>query len=328
MSQYNPLWTGAGKFVASFCLVTLLASSASAADLIGHYKFENNINDSTSNANNGTGSTAGYAAGVNGGQAALFSGGAHVNVPININAPTSFTIGAWVNPTDNTDSAIFGQDNGGWDRGVDAVGGTWHVASNPNASSGFTADLNTFQFVTARFDGANVALFKDGAVNSAVATNNAGGGNTTLGIGGLYPNPNNTHAFSGLIDEFFVFGGGLSDGEIFAIRNLSLDPTLQYDPSQADQLFDVFDGTNATGEVEIDGLTWSHDASAELLAAAPNAGDVGFNNGQFFLNIGGTTGLATAGAGQTVPEPASIAIWSLLGLCLAGYGYRRQRRQS
>ncbi len=29
---------------------------------------------------------------------------------------------------------------------------------------------------------------------------------------------------------------------------------------------------------------------------------------------------------QVVPEPASIAIWSLLGLCLAGYGYRRRNR--
>ncbi len=29
-----------------------------------------------------------------------------------------------------------------------------------------------------------------------------------------------------------------------------------------------------------------------------------------------------------VPEPASIAIWSILGICLAGYGYRRRRRNS
>ncbi len=28
-----------------------------------------------------------------------------------------------------------------------------------------------------------------------------------------------------------------------------------------------------------------------------------------------------------VPEPASIAIWTILGLCLAGYGYRRRRKQ-
>ncbi len=31
---------------------------------------------------------------------------------------------------------------------------------------------------------------------------------------------------------------------------------------------------------------------------------------------------------NVVPEPASIAIWSLLGLCLAGYGYQRRRRNS
>ncbi len=29
-----------------------------------------------------------------------------------------------------------------------------------------------------------------------------------------------------------------------------------------------------------------------------------------------------------VPEPASIAIWSFLGICLAGYGYRRRRCNS
>ncbi len=29
-----------------------------------------------------------------------------------------------------------------------------------------------------------------------------------------------------------------------------------------------------------------------------------------------------------IPEPHSIAIWSILGICLAGYGYRRRRRNS
>ncbi len=29
---------------------------------------------------------------------------------------------------------------------------------------------------------------------------------------------------------------------------------------------------------------------------------------------------------ENVPEPASIAIWSVLALCLAGYGYRRRRQ--
>jgi hypothetical protein len=40
--------------------------------------------------------------------------------------------------------------------------------------------------------------------------------------------------------------------------------------------------------------------------------------------------LSFAGTGivPNVPEPASIAIWSFLGICLAGYGYRRRRRNS
>ncbi len=32
-------------------------------------------------------------------------------------------------------------------------------------------------------------------------------------------------------------------------------------------------------------------------------------------------------ASAVVPEPASIAIWSILGICLAGYGYRRRRQR-
>ena len=37
--------------------------------------------------------------------------------------------------------------------------------------------------------------------------------------------------------------------------------------------------------------------------------------------------LALYNQGVSVPEPASIAIWSLLGLCLAGFGYRCVRRK-
>ncbi len=48
-----------------------------------------------------------------------------------------------------------------------------------------------------------------------------------------------------------------------------------------------------------------------------------------WAQVGGVT-FDTGGGddGTTVPEPASIAIWSLLGFCLAGYGYRRRRRNS
>ncbi len=39
-------------------------------------------------------------------------------------------------------------------------------------------------------------------------------------------------------------------------------------------------------------------------------------------------GVVRAEGDLVVPEPASIAIWGILGLCLAGYGYLRRRRNS
>jgi hypothetical protein len=54
------------------------------------------------------------------------------------------------------------------------------------------------------------------------------------------------------------------------------------------------------------------------------------SNGQITYRELDIFGSATApgGGGNVVPEPASIAIWSFLGICLAGYGYRRRRRNS
>ncbi len=54
--------------------------------------------------------------------------------------------------------------------------------------------------------------------------------------------------------------------------------------------------------------------------------DVMFFNRQILGNEVDTIMRGDFGGGTTVvPEPASIAIWSILGLCLAGYGYRRRR---
>ena len=42
-----------------------------------------------------------------------------------------------------------------------------------------------------------------------------------------------------------------------------------------------------------------------------------------YLAVFGLAGTAV----EVVPEPASIAIWSLIGLGLAGFGYSRTRRK-
>ncbi len=69
--------------------------------------------------------------------------------------------------------------------------------------------------------------------------------------------------------------------------------------------------------------------------ATTGGGGGGDYNESGFPNVNGSgTGgsgiviLSFTAAAEVVPEPASIAIWSFLGLCLAGYGYRRRRRNS
>jgi hypothetical protein len=61
-----------------------------------------------------------------------------------------------------------------------------------------------------------------------------------------------------------------------------------------------------------------HDGSRDPSFPSANIYD------KHFMGISGVL----SPAAEVVPEPASIAIWSFLGICLAGYGYRRRRRNS
>ena len=58
--------------------------------------------------------------------------------------------------------------------------------------------------------------------------------------------------------------------------------------------------------------------------------DLNNNGGELFMELGTLeTGMLIDNFSVTAtPEPTSIAIWSLIGLGLAGFGYRRLRRQS
>jgi hypothetical protein len=116
-----------------------------------------------------------------------------------------------------------------------------------------------------------------------------------------------------------------------------------------DLVFTLFDGTN----------TWSSDPWNGVLYSGTNDSNEEPGYGRFdFLGAGVTDDLllnattfsisstssgqgphlneirlvgsvpAIPEPGNEVPEPASIAIWTVIGLCLAGYGYRRRRRNS
>ena len=93
-----------------------------------------------------------------------------------------------------------------------------------------------------------------------------------------------------------------------------------YDAGSFDLLKQVHD--TGSGSVDIGDLTWSY--------AAGLTGDAGLTGSgtdfSLVLHATNDTGLTSA-SNVSVPEPASIAIWSILGLCLAGYCFRRRRKQ-
>jgi hypothetical protein len=75
-----------------------------------------------------------------------------------------------------------------------------------------------------------------------------------------------------------------------------------------------------TDNIAMGGLT-ARVIGIEILNSVSDPNNVGIGKLQF-------DGELFVPPTNNVPEPASIAIWSFLGICLAGYGYRRRRRNS
>ena len=184
-----------------------------------------------------------------------------------------------------------------------------------------TLSTTEFNHAVITYDGQTLRTYLNGELSSdmpSFASPRAIGQGVqgTAAIGGRGSSEQN---MDGLVDDLAFWSETLDDGEVAAIFNLADNATLNYDASQADQLFQVFDGTLT--EAEINGLTWVQDSG--LGGSAGEVVDLG--DGDFFLNLDGTAGVSTVAA--AVPEPASIALWSLLGLGLASFGAYRVRRK-
>ena len=171
--------------------------------------------------------TAGLDASGYEGQAASFSGGTAIGIPLDMNPgvnPT-MTFGAWVRPNNDANRGVFGHDNGGWDRGLDLMG-TWRTTGGSNHDSGIQENLADWQFVAVRYSGATgqeVKLNVDTATYSRTLT--AGGGAATMVIGAY--TVSSVHPFDGRIDNFFIFDDALSDAEIATIRLNGLSGILE-----------------------------------------------------------------------------------------------------
>ncbi len=165
-------------------------------------------------------------------------------------------------------------------------------------------------------------LYIDGAL---VASNNSGN-NVTINtntdsdvlIGARTLAANTAELpFNGLIDDTAIFSQELTAGEIGGLYNLAVETELQYNAGQANELLTIHE--DGMGSVEIDGLLWEF---ADGLNTG--VGVVAGQDGEFALQLD-PSGSGVVSSLAVVPEPASIAIWSLLGMGLVGFGYYRRR---
>ncbi len=142
------------------------------------------------------------------------------------------------------------------------------------------------------------------------------------------------------IDQIHVWNYGESGVTNRGMKNVEI--YVAPDENEANLVKLITDGTDATHNVSGDFLLpIADDASWKGV----DLGLTGVTNASLLDNVrlvkiinldnhgsSNRVGLAEIqfGGGDPVidllvPEPASIAIWSILGLCLAGYGYRRRR---
>ncbi len=273
MFYIRPSSPGRHRLLACILIIaTGLIVKSPAANLLAHYEFENNFNDSSGSANHAAAAGAhpgevsfsaqgfrGAAADINDpAQNGGNNSGGQIDIPVNANPGVTpeISFGGWVNLQSNAGFPGFmASDEGGWDRGIHLNTNSWGIASGGNAAGIAAAPVNTWQYVVGTF-GAGTATLYVGDDNPQTQTTTTGSrpdtaGGVSLNVIeiGRYDNQD----LDALVDDIFVFDSVLSSHQVNAIRNLALSDLL-YSPAQAAQVFDLF-ANNETGVV--DDMTWS-----------------------------------------------------------------------
>ena len=92
-----------------------------------------------------------------------------------------------------------------------------------------------------------------------------------------------TQQFSGSIDDFAIWAKDLDAGQVRALYSFGNEPTLNYDASEVQTLFDSFAGQL---DAMISGRLWRYQASG--LTGAP--GQLVVSSGSYAINLNGGAG--------------------------------------
>ncbi len=338
-------------FIIAACLFPSSTVFAQSAELEAYWAFDDAAGssigqDGTTNNRDVSINTAG------GGSAGIVTGGRFGNTLIVNNNTGTFaeadgpagsnsyqgvtgmaarSVSAWIRPAGGAqDDAIISwgtntseqkwtvrtENDGNQLRAEFANGGVEHSAAPPNIYDGGWHHVAAT--LPAGGNGASVTLYIDGVAASIDMTNTSNPLNTVAGALVRVGLDLSNRAFDGEIDDVGIFSRAMTDNEIAAIYNLAQEASLNYDLGDADAVLDVF---NNGGEAEIGDLIWRQTSSL-----SQTEGDVVAVGDGFSLQLD-ASGNGVIGAPAVVPEPASIVIWSLIGLGLAGFGYYRNRRK-
>jgi hypothetical protein len=307
--------------------IVALPGSWVRADLIAYYNFDTGADDLTGNGYDGIEEGDAVLAGPNSGfdatgRAFQFSGQGHIVIPMDINpeAIPDLTVTMWVKP----DAAllnspglykVFGHDNGGWDRtfGLDNRNGPYRYTAFDGGASGVGPIPGTGTPITENWTFLAAVWETDpdddavGTVRFHVNQNSVTAplvntfGFSDAAIGNLRPD-NFSEGWRGLIDEVQIYDSALTPAEIEDIR-LVAAPTVPGDANR--------DGVVTLADYN---LIQANSFTEDPLGA-PYLGDVNADQFVDFLDFriwkdnfpGGPVAAELAIAGQTVPEPSSLA---------------------